>query len=90
MAGAGEPVAAVAPVTAGRQQARGPEQVTRFVDSPADVVFVRWPEGPGFPEPFFGDGVPDGRCELTVGYRVGAQQQRGTRATARPVPRRGR
>jgi hypothetical protein len=40
-AGVAEPVAAVAPVTAGRQQAKGPAQVARFVDGPADVVFVR-------------------------------------------------
>ena len=45
------------------------------MDGPADVVFARWPEGPGFPESFFGDGLPDGRRELAVGHRVGAQQQ---------------
>ena len=45
------------------------------MDGPADVVFVRWPEGPGFPEPFFGNRLPHGHRELAVGHRVGTQEQ---------------
>ena len=75
LAGAGEPVAAVAPVTAGRQQAQGPAQVARFVNGPADVVFVRWLTGPGCPEPLFGNRLPHGRRDLAVGHRVGTQEQ---------------
>jgi hypothetical protein len=37
LAGAGEPVAAVAPVTADGQQAKDPAQVARFADGPAST-----------------------------------------------------
>src|ERR1035441_9118907 len=75
LAGAGEPVAAVAPVTADRQQAKGPVQVARFVDGPADVMFVRQLTGPAHPEPLFGDRPPHGRLDLGTGYRVRGQEQ---------------
>src|ERR1019366_2891371 len=75
LAGAGEPVAAVAPVTAGCQQAKGPAQVARFVDGPADVMFVRWLTGPAHPEPLFGDRPLRGRLDLDTGYRVRGQEQ---------------
>src|ERR1017187_4484832 len=75
LAGAGEPVAAVAPVTADCQQAKGPVQVARFVDGPADVMFVRQLTGPAFQEPLFGDRLPHGRLDLGTGYRVRGQEQ---------------
>jgi len=58
LADAGEAVAAVAPVTADCQQAKGPAQVARFMDGPADVMFVRWLTGPAVPEALFGDRLP--------------------------------
>src|ERR1017187_8377538 len=75
LAGAGEPVAAVAPVTADCQQAKGPVQVARFVDGPADVMFVRQLPGPASQDPLFGARLPHGRLDLGTGYRVRGQEQ---------------
>src|SRR5260370_32560202 len=49
--------------------------VVGSVVGPADVVFVGWLEGPGFPDSLFGGGLALGRRDLAVGYRVGVQQQ---------------
>src|SRR6266853_5634875 len=66
LAGVGEPVAAAEPVTAGRQQAKGPAHVAGAVDGPADVVLARWLTGPAFPEPLFGGRLPHGRLDLGI------------------------
>src|SRR6266567_6479517 len=75
LAGAGESVAAVEPVTAGHHQAECPAHVARRVDGPTDVLFVRSLTGPALPEPLFGDRLPHGRLDLAVRHRIGVQQQ---------------